>query len=792
MSIAVIAVGGLGRGVCNWLKERLENEYGSVAGAGFTLLVVDGPVDDEQYMLPDGSQIDTSPQSTVFYGLSELPGPAIKAIAAGGTYPYVDRWFVQAEAQQIANPDRIIPSTGYGQVRPAGRVGFFLEASRLVDVIESAVDKCSVVILVGSQSGGTGSGMLVDVAHVIRSLKPTNAPFHGYIALPSGFSHVFGQGEGVRRGNTRGFAGMRELEHQRMSPSPIEFCSGVTTSNVSLFDGCHLVDGLGATKLGKVPPVYGVCPCIADHIVAVYGTPVAGTEAANWQSASVIEKPGTPADAGYWAPGCFTYLYEWRAVQEAFAHRFAADVYDALLTVKPEEAAKGENLAEGALRTTGPGSLAIELATKGALAVSWPLLNQPDTLSGLLTLRGNLSTASPASTNGPMAPHATLLDWVELTGIFRRVDNADVIAQCHDFTRRHLGAPVDDPNPNADASLWAWLGHQRRTICREFIVQLTNELQELFYDSQQGTWRSLGQEPYTLSVARDLLRACRNLLQKELDEIRKIRTQFADAKAMARAEELRRRAETDLLNQKTNKAEQRAFVEGIAQWYHDLCEWDALSRAYDLTLGDMLRLSDDLWTKIGAPAEGWIGYLQDCHDSMQRAHNHGLTARRKAAQHVGARQYVPQPGGLAENVLYHNEVKEQQHRDTLLAAMSWSFQSTLNQPGTAFSDTVDAGDIAASFDCYLHVPPVPNYQAPDPRNAGLYDGVDGTYRQTVVSRHQPEAFVQYERNLLETPLEQKSIWDMLLLESSANNITPQALASDVQAKLVSMSEVSLD
>lgn len=96
----VIGVGGSGRGVLNYLKRALEQEYGGPAEAGVVLYCIDGPERDS-YVLPGGYQIDTSPQSREFYRLRESPVNPIEAIASGQSFAYVDRWLTQEEARRV-------------------------------------------------------------------------------------------------------------------------------------------------------------------------------------------------------------------------------------------------------------------------------------------------------------------------------------------------------------------------------------------------------------------------------------------------------------------------------------------------------------------------------------------------------------------------------------------------------------------------------------------------------------------------------------------------------------------
>ncbi|MCE5215602.1 tubulin-like doman-containing protein [bacterium] len=794
MSILVVGVGGVGRGVCNWLKHRLEHEYGSAAAAGFSMLVIDGPgEDDNQYKLPDGFQIDVSPQSTEFYQLEQRPGPAIVDIQAGRSHPYIDRWLGRSEAQKISNPNGIIPETGYGQVRPAGRVGFFLESSDLAPRLRALVQGQDFIVMIGSQSGGTGSGMLLDVAQILRKEKPPSTPFHAYVALPNGFRAIFGDDQSRGQGNARGFAGMRELERLFMKPGHVDYCPGTSVSNSELFDGCFIIDGegRGGVNLNGKAPLFGVCPALADHLLCTYGTGVAGTSAANWRQHCTVQVPGGPSEPGYMVPGIYTYLYDWKALETSFAFGFAREIYDRLLTVPPDEADKGRQRAEAALRTTGPGTLSLTVATAGGLPVRWPELNQPDSLEGLVTLRRNLNTNGPANAEGPRPPYATVVDWLDLSRIFRPVPNQDVVSQCHGFTAQTVGQQTDTPDPGHDATLWAWINYQRAGICRDFIVQLAHQLLELFYDTQQGKWRTLEQRPYSLVIARDVLLSCRKLLDAELAEVRAWLNRFADEKVMQRAEGVLKGEEENLLSQPPSRGNQAVFVEGPYQWYHTLVEWHTLLQAYELTLADMLALTNDLWMKVGETADGWIGYLQACREQMQTASEKDLTFRQEYAKAL-PRCYLPDPGGPTERQLYVSLVTDSGIIGALLGQMQWQFHSQFRSGGgLAFGTTVGADGIATSFDCFLVCPDVPGYDPPDQLRQWLADGVSGSYRKTLTYRHKPELFVQDGRNKCGGPLATKDIWEIAALEATARGRDLQQFGDEMAASLVSKSEPAL-
>ncbi|MGH8058908.1 MAG: tubulin-like doman-containing protein, partial [Candidatus Entotheonellia bacterium] len=187
----VIGVGGSGRGVLNYLKRALEQEYGSPEEAGVVLYCIDGPESD-QYVLPGGYQIDTSPQSREFYHLRDNPANAIEAIAKGQPFAYVDPWLTLEEARRVPTAG-IDPSAGFGGQRVPGRVTLFLEISRLQPALQNVITIARglvpagnrvTIVLVGSQSGGTGAGLLLDVAHLLHALKG-NDWLIGVVLLPN-------------------------------------------------------------------------------------------------------------------------------------------------------------------------------------------------------------------------------------------------------------------------------------------------------------------------------------------------------------------------------------------------------------------------------------------------------------------------------------------------------------------------------------------------------------------------------------------------------------------------------
>ncbi|MBP8951054.1 MAG: hypothetical protein KBI47_01580, partial [Armatimonadetes bacterium] len=333
--------------------------------------------------------------------------------------------------------------------------------------------------------------------------------------------------------------------------------------------------------------------------------------------------------------------------------------------------------------------------------------------------------------------------------------------------------------------------YQHEIICRQFISEVAYQLESLFWDSNLNQWRALSVMPYSLVIARDLLEQCREKIRSERTYIENERASYKAQKIREQARAAFDAARKALLNAPRRRDVQSDFIDGVAQWCHCLDEWDVLTQAYVKVLSDMLALTDDLWMKIGSPADSWLGYLEHCRSEMSESYNDDLTNRQVAAREVHARRYVPEPGGPAENDLYRHTVEQTGHVNSLLSSLHWEFKCTSGKgAGQAFASTVGARDIAESYDCYLRVPDVPGYSGKVQSHL-LYDGQTGAYRETLVGRHEPEMFVQVGRNKCEADLQAMSIWHVMELEAASQNLDLAAYAEEVQNQLAAKSGASL-
>jgi len=224
---------------------------------------------------------------------------------AEGKHPHVGSWF-QARTYLDSLPRAsFILERGAGQLRQFGRLAVFHDVaaparSSIKNLIDRAIAeirttgyKASIdVFLVASVAGGTGAGMFVDMAYLVRKIAETEQTMgvrlRGFLVLSEAFSAIPG---GVKPSmRARAFACMREnrrfmVDFQYEHGYPMyyheEGGDAIWRSEIrtKLFDFLYHVDGQSQRNpLTHVLPEYGVPAAIADVIAAMLEKPAEGGE----------------------------------------------------------------------------------------------------------------------------------------------------------------------------------------------------------------------------------------------------------------------------------------------------------------------------------------------------------------------------------------------------------------------------------------------------------------------------------------------------------------------------------
>ena len=209
----VIGLGGTGLNVVYSLKRQYERAFGTQRPPGTRFLVLD--------------TVDAQPTKGVHLEAAEFIKLAIPdATRVLNQNPTVQRWFP-------TEPGIALGRTWHGsrQCRALGRMALFHHADYVQNVIRTRLLELRAIVLddeetgirvsdqgilvqvIGSLSGGTGSGILLDVAHICRSILSDAhglaSHLVGMVLLPQAI--MGGATTAQVEGNT--YATMVELDH---------------------------------------------------------------------------------------------------------------------------------------------------------------------------------------------------------------------------------------------------------------------------------------------------------------------------------------------------------------------------------------------------------------------------------------------------------------------------------------------------------------------------------------------------------------------------------------------------
>ena len=173
---------------------------------------------------------------------------------------------------------------GAGQWRQFGRIALVLSTQRgqFTKRIERIIRDSGVpsgdtlmFYLVSSLAGGTGAGIFLDTAHIIRNVAAKNGVktwVVGFLVLPSAFQRVLGDST-MEATITRSFAAYRELVRFQTQagqgvPVRIRYSPGYDVFvTAKPFDTVFLFDAETEWKsLADLPPWAGISPSIADSL----------------------------------------------------------------------------------------------------------------------------------------------------------------------------------------------------------------------------------------------------------------------------------------------------------------------------------------------------------------------------------------------------------------------------------------------------------------------------------------------------------------------------------------------
>ncbi|MCP4538850.1 MAG: hypothetical protein GY832_17080 [Chloroflexi bacterium] len=289
--------------------------------------------------------------------------------AGRGEHPQIASW-LQSHFYLSKLPRNIFNlEEGAGQYRQFGRLAVFYDVraparssinNMLTDTIR-AIKRATQrqeglqVFIVGSLAGGTGSGMFVDIAHIVRqiaSLSTVNmqTTIRGYLVLPEAFAADVGVGM-MKSLQGRAHAAMREnrrftLDFDYKLGYPMYYHDHGDhpvwrgTVKTKLFDLLYYIDGQRArNSLADARLGYGVAPTIADAISAVLDAedPERPFQAYPLNvEAEVGQRRGrndlAPDAATFGSVGTYTLVFPIHSLVKSWSHQLILEVLEGFLS----------------------------------------------------------------------------------------------------------------------------------------------------------------------------------------------------------------------------------------------------------------------------------------------------------------------------------------------------------------------------------------------------------------------------------------------------------------------------
>jgi len=405
----LIGLGGTGQWVLTYVKkELLDYTRGEGVPREVRLVAFDTtrPIeeknnksDEEEPIVVEGVQLDIDE----FYHLGGNIEKIVREIAGENKHPHISSWLQAKTYLTRLGAGQYMLEEGAGQMRPFGRMAVYKdlesnpENSKIFGTLRNAIqdvrreikeDRSLEISIVASLAGGTGAGMAIDVAHIVRTIAENtigskNFVIRGFFVLPKAFHRIPGGDSPNMRART--FAAIRELSRfitvfgdreypmiYNMHPQFKDDLQKPVTKR--LFDLCYLVDAhRERNSLDDVDPKFGVFPSIADALLAFLDEKSGQEHTEHVNNMMPLLTRGD--DVAYFsAIGTFSYDLPIREIAEENACKLAIDFLERI--TKPEMDAAGRVAKLSSLQNQ-------ELSGKRGRDLVESFMKEPGNIEGL-------------------------------------------------------------------------------------------------------------------------------------------------------------------------------------------------------------------------------------------------------------------------------------------------------------------------------------------------------------------------------------------------------------------------
>lgn len=394
----VIGLGGTGQWVLTFLKKELLEIGGGTLPSGVKLLAFDTTTRTTattgQTSKRDKDEDIRAGSVRLIDGKEYIPiGDNVGALAseiAAGKHSHL-QWFPAKSFLSKLPPAAFNTKEGSGQIRQMGRISLFRDLaafqrseilSRLRAAMQDLQGKVSrdmqlEIIIVGSLAGGTGAGMLVDLAYLVRAqaakMVANNYVVRGFFVLPRAFT-AGGLGEG-RDMLARSFAAWRELDRfmivsERFGLRQINYHETNQDLRIRLdrraYDVSYMVDPARQTvnSLDNVRAEEGLFPGLA-HVVSAILDEKAGKEYTEFVTTNLAGKLAQlPRRPYHSTVGSYTLKVPVYYAEEKFSHQLALDVLREFLAPEINDKGRVTGVSEIRNREVSEGQDGVRSALK--------------------------------------------------------------------------------------------------------------------------------------------------------------------------------------------------------------------------------------------------------------------------------------------------------------------------------------------------------------------------------------------------------------------------------------------
>ncbi|MDR3666061.1 MAG: tubulin-like doman-containing protein [Ignavibacteriaceae bacterium] len=657
-SMLVIGVGGGGKGICNHIKYECERVYGSLQKANTFIFSMDGLGHDGDYILPRQYEIDYSADSKECYKFNDSANPTdrLKNLVKGNTDDVFAQWLTQDQASSVLRAGNISPSAGFAGQRVPGHAYVFVDQNNIKKALTNVVndfkknsqtdDDMRVIVLVGTQVGGTGAGILSDVATMLADIITTDSKLWIWNLYP--LSDTYAQlDQSTYDRSVKGFAGFLNLLRINTSTS-VKFPFFIEYSkenSIKIGKYIHVpivVDGEGENfKYNTVSPQKGVIPIMSDFIFSLIRD---FKEFAAFQS-QIVNYPAwidaQPRNCKFASFGDYSLQYSWQEVSNTFKFRFANAFYCKVFALEPTAKANGALIADN-LKS-------LNSFMNNLISLKFSIWNKTN-ITSVLTL---MLTGS----RDRLKPSLESLMNVKMTKLWPFTRSAKEFRNEAQAVQSSYLKEVKD-----------FIGAQRKKITGDFITGIATAIEKIFYTKDKDENlipKDLKSNPGSLiefvSFLENLIIDVREF-QKKLDSDYKIYKPEADKFQQAAGKRMQ------ALEDAGTKRQLEEYLQGLVE-YTKIEAWRlTIESIKGLTL-NLIKYLDTFYSRVGDSANGWIGIFRKYKDETEKLWSTECNIRKERDEWLG-RKYLPKTGGLAEDYLFEKVAGEV--LDGMMEKMFWN------------------------------------------------------------------------------------------------------------------------